>query len=236
MPPADQEHWLTQKTAGIGPIDSFVTDKLDSNGELLPPNMKCMDIGCTGFIYTCKLAVHHVRKNANGGSVVLTASGSSIMPFVATDYGVAKHAVLGLTRNLTANLAATNIRANCVAPLWTASGLVPAEVMKVITSTTTPVSTCSLLTNVMQEQMGIESQPPEAVGRSVTLLMVDEERRGQCIFSKRSTYREIESGMLGAVMEMVEADSRDMPTDAKGAETFAKMFSMATESGEQVGK
>lgn len=63
--------------AGIGPTDNFVTDRLDSNGELLPPNMKCMDIGCTGFVYTCKLAVHHIRTNEAGGSVVLTASGSS---------------------------------------------------------------------------------------------------------------------------------------------------------------
>lgn len=69
-------HRLMQDT-GIGPIENFVTDRLDSSGELLPPMMKCMDIGCTGFIYTCKLAVHHIRKNEAGGSVVLTASGSS---------------------------------------------------------------------------------------------------------------------------------------------------------------
>lgn len=125
------------------------------------------------------------------------------------DYGVAKHAVLGLTRNLTANLSDTNIRANCIAPLWTATGIVPAQVMK--------------------DALGIESQPPEAVGRSVALLMTDTERKGQCIFSKRGMYKEIESGLLGAVFALTEPDSRDMPRDPESMKVFKNMFDSATE-------
>jgi hypothetical protein len=63
---------------GIGGTDNFCTDVLDSNGKLLPPNMKTMDINMTGCIYTVKLGVHYIRKNGDeGGSVVMTASGSS---------------------------------------------------------------------------------------------------------------------------------------------------------------
>ena len=63
---------------GISSVDNFCTDHLDSKGELLPPDMKTMDINLTGCIYTCKLGIHHMRKNGDeGGSVVITASASS---------------------------------------------------------------------------------------------------------------------------------------------------------------
>lgn len=64
--------------AGISSVDNFCTDKLDADGELLPPDMKTMDINMTGCIYTCKLGVYYIRKNGDeGGSLVMTASGSS---------------------------------------------------------------------------------------------------------------------------------------------------------------
>jgi NAD(P)-dependent dehydrogenase (short-subunit alcohol dehydrogenase family) len=115
---------------GIGPVDTFIKDKFDPNGELLPPDMKCVDIDFNGPIYTSKLGIHYLRKNSSGGSLVITASASSFMPFVATDYGAAKHGCLGLMRNLNANLVDTNIRVSCITPLWTASGLVPAKQME----------------------------------------------------------------------------------------------------------
>ena len=62
---------------GISSFDNFVTDQLDSNGDLLPPDLRTLDINLTGVIYTCKLGVHYLRKNPDGGSVVITASASS---------------------------------------------------------------------------------------------------------------------------------------------------------------
>jgi NAD(P)-dependent dehydrogenase (short-subunit alcohol dehydrogenase family) len=131
------------------------------------------------------------------------------MSFVQ-DYGMAKHGVLGLTRNLTANLGATKIRANCIAPLWTATNLVPAAMMK--------------------ETMGIESQTPEAVGKSVALLMVDTERKGQCIFSKRGKYKEVDGGLMAAIFAMTEPDAKDMPMDPEQAKAFEKMFQDAIQN------
>lgn len=169
------------KATGIGPTDTFCKDHFDSEGNLLPPDMKTMDINLTGPIYTSKLAIHHLRSNpSNKGSLVITASASSFSPFAATDYGVAKHGTLGLMRNLTANLTETNFRVNCITPLWTASGLVPAELMK--------------------EHMGIISQPPEAAARSALLLMADESRKGQTMFSKQSKFKEVDQLLLGAIM------------------------------------
>jgi hypothetical protein len=69
---------LIEAMLGISSVDNFCTDHLDANGELLPPDMKTMDINLTGCIYTCKLGIHYIRKNGDdGGSVVITASASS---------------------------------------------------------------------------------------------------------------------------------------------------------------
>ena len=69
---------LIKLMLGISSVDNFCTDRLDANGELLPPNMKTMDINLTGCIYTCKLGIHYIKKNGDeGGSVAITASASS---------------------------------------------------------------------------------------------------------------------------------------------------------------
>ena len=63
---------------GVACHDRFVEDKLDDNGDLLPPDMKTLDINLTGCLYTCRLGLHYIGKNgAKGGSVVITASVSS---------------------------------------------------------------------------------------------------------------------------------------------------------------
>ncbi|KAK5173626.1 uncharacterized protein LTR77_002307 [Saxophila tyrrhenica] len=191
--------------AGIGPTDTFTKDTFDSAGELEPPNMKTMEINLNGPIFTSKLALHYLRKNPEGGSLVITASASSFTPFVATDYGVAKHGALGLMRNLDANLKDSNIRVNCITPLWTASGLVPAEMMK--------------------EHLGIISQPPEAAARSALLLMADGERRGQTMFSKRSMFKEIDSIAMKAMVEAVAPGPGDVPADEAKGKAFNEMFS-----------
>lgn len=62
--------------------------------------------------------------------------------------------------------------------------------------------------------------------------MTDTDRRGQCIFSKRGKYKEVEQGLLGAIFAMTEPDERDMPNDAESAKMFKTMFeeSMAREN------
>ncbi len=191
---------MTDFATGIGPTDTFVKDELDSNGDLLPPNMRTMDIDLNGPIYTSKLGIHYLNKNPSGGSVVITASPSSFSPFVATDYGTAKHGCLGLMRNLNAHFVDTNIRVNCITPLWTASGLVPAE--------------------HMQQTLGIISQPPEAAARSAMLLMADENRRGQTMFSKRSMFKEVDSILMGAIHSAIAPGEGDMPTSKEQAQKY----------------
>jgi NAD(P)-dependent dehydrogenase (short-subunit alcohol dehydrogenase family) len=39
--------------------------------------MKTLDVNLTGVLYTVKLAVHYIKQNLAGGSIVMTGSGSS---------------------------------------------------------------------------------------------------------------------------------------------------------------
>lgn len=198
--------------AGIGGTDNFCTDVLDADGKLMPPNMKTMDINLTGCIYTCKLGVHYLRRNGEGGgSVVMTASGSSFSPFVVADYGVAKHGVLGLMRNLHQNLIDTPIRSNCITPLWTATGLVPAK--------------------LMEEKLGIISQPAETVACAVALLMADGERNGQTILSKQGRHKEVDKLLLKTVFEFTEPGKGDGPEGAAGGLNQKKFMEMMASLG-----
>jgi NAD(P)-dependent dehydrogenase (short-subunit alcohol dehydrogenase family) len=72
--------------AGIGRTFTLLEDDLDENGDLLPPRLNTMNVNLLGCMYTVKLAIHYLRKNPRGGSIVMTASGSSFTRFPATDY------------------------------------------------------------------------------------------------------------------------------------------------------
>lgn len=72
--------------AGIRPTVSLLEDDVDENGDLLPPKLDTMNVNLTGCMYTVKLGIHYLRKSSSGGSIVMTASGSSFSRFPATDY------------------------------------------------------------------------------------------------------------------------------------------------------
>ena len=176
--------------AGIGPRTSFLEESLDENGELAPPDMKVLNVNMNGAIYTTRLAVHYFKKCAGRhnrvatGSIVFTASASSFQTFGAPDYATAKHAVLGLMRSLVAQLPG-NVRVNAIAPSWTSSGLVSPEFLA---------------------SLGVITQDPDVVARSVTLLFADSERNGHLIYSWEGKYKEIdqaEGGILSSVKSIL---------------------------------
>lgn len=72
--------------AGIQPTVSLLEADVDENGDLLPPKLDTFNVNLMGCMYTVKLGIYYLRRNPNGGSIVVTASGSSFTRFPATDY------------------------------------------------------------------------------------------------------------------------------------------------------
>jgi NAD(P)-dependent dehydrogenase (short-subunit alcohol dehydrogenase family) len=122
--------------------------------------------------------MHHMRQQPEGGSIVITASASAYQPLCVADYTAAKHGVLGFMRGMNSSLHAAGIpiRINAIAPSWTISGI--------------------LDTHELFAEVGGLIQPASAVAPSVGVLMADERRNGQLIFSEQGRYWEVEEGIL----------------------------------------
>lgn len=116
--------------------------------------------------------------------------------FPATDYAAAKHGVLGLIRSLSKNLQPTlsppstqPIRINGVAPGWTATNIMPPALRGVL---------------------GDDIQSPDVVARSVLVLMADQKRHGELVYSDRGRYWDIENGERGVHRYISEAVGVDV--------------------------
>lgn len=168
-----------------------------------------------GVIYTVRLGVYYLRQsgkedagkdgNPGGGQsspgITVTASASSFQDFGAADYTVAKHGVLGVLRGLYADLMhvdslepeRTRVRLNAIAPSWTATGVVPRDVLV---------------------SMGVKVQDPEVVARSVVMLFTDSARHGEVIYSWEGRYCEInrcEGGLLNGVSRILPSVAGEGP-------------------------
>lgn len=174
--------------AGIsGPGTTYLDDAFDpATGALLEPPSITYDVNFKGVINTAYLGLHHMRHQhqqqqpgRGGGSVVCTSSAVCFQRFRFVDYATSKHAVLGFMRGVAANLVDRGLplRINCVAPSFTNSAMLPEALFAA-------AGHPDLL------------QPAEAVARSALLLMADDRRQGQVIFSSCGRFAEIEESRL----------------------------------------
>lgn len=171
--------------AGVAMSDNYVDAKLDAEGEVLEPSHRTMDINLKACINTVVLAVHYMKGQENGGSIIVTASASSYQKFIASDYATAKHGVLGLMRSLVDQLPPLKVRINAIAPSWTDTRIVPKEAL---------------------EKVGVKVQSTQVVARSVAVLAVDEKRHGETIYSSDGLYKEIEGPVLRATREILDEE------------------------------
>lgn len=75
--------------------DQFFKDELDSDGKLKEPDRRCLTIDLDAACDTVKLAVYYMRKNKEGGSIVMTASLAGYLASAgAPHYSAAKHGQL----------------------------------------------------------------------------------------------------------------------------------------------
>lgn len=76
-----------------------------------------LDINVAGVWRTAKAAIPHLKKNAHGGSIIMTSSVAGLMGYPNfAHYVASKHAVVGLMRTLAVELAPHGIRVNSVHP------------------------------------------------------------------------------------------------------------------------
>jgi (+)-trans-carveol dehydrogenase len=76
-----------------------------------------VDVCLTGVWNTCKAVVPHMVKQGTGGSIVITSSAAGLRGQVPwAHYTAAKHAVVGLAKSLSNELAKYSIRVNTVHP------------------------------------------------------------------------------------------------------------------------
>ncbi|KAF2265986.1 NAD(P)-binding protein [Lojkania enalia] len=166
--------------AGISSGTALLGKDVDDNGNLLPPDLKVINVNLIGLMYTVKLGIHYIKQNPKGGSIVMAASASSFTRFAPSDYTTSKHGVYGLLRSLYCTLYPNMpVRINAIAPSWTDTGIISADLI---------------------EAVGKENvQSPDVPARSVIALMADKNRHGQMIYSQNGKFWDIENGENGLV-------------------------------------
>jgi NAD(P)-dependent dehydrogenase (short-subunit alcohol dehydrogenase family) len=112
---------IARTLKALGPIDILSNNAgIDDPAEL--PVARTTDevwddtfaVNVTGAFRVCRAAIPHM---ADGGSIVNMGSGNALAPRLnAAAYCASKAALLQLTRSLALELAARQIRANCVCP------------------------------------------------------------------------------------------------------------------------
>jgi NAD(P)-dependent dehydrogenase (short-subunit alcohol dehydrogenase family) len=211
---------------------------VDEHGDLLPPKLNTLNVNLNGCIYTVKLGIHYLKKNPKGGSIVMTASGSSFTRFPITDYSafhlppchfemvifrtntylpaISKHAVLGLLRSLHPQLhPRLPIRINAIAPSWTDTGIVSRHIIAAL---------------------GPDNyQSADVVARSVTLLMADGKRHGELIYSECGRFREMEGGEMGFQATTKKMLGVEGDRDFAELEVLKKLMRMAKEAEAEKG-
>ncbi|KAI1751071.1 short chain dehydrogenase [Xylaria castorea] len=164
--------------AGMRPIVDYVSGiELDANDDPKEPTGIVLDVNLKGTINTATLAVHYIRQNPSGGSVVVNCSTTGLQRFRAVDYSVAKHGTIGLVRGVHTALTSQSVpvRINGVAASWTGTGIVAEQLFK---------------------KIGVYTQPPNAVARAVAMLMADHSRRGHLIHVDHCIYKEIDEALM----------------------------------------
>jgi NAD(P)-dependent dehydrogenase (short-subunit alcohol dehydrogenase family) len=72
--------------AGIGPRAEYLALETDENGDPKEPSKDTMDINLDSVVNTSTLAVHYMKGQAEGGSLVIMASSTGLHPMRAVDY------------------------------------------------------------------------------------------------------------------------------------------------------
>ena len=102
---------IVVNNAGIweyNPIDTMTAASLE----------RTIDINVLGSFYPLMAAVPHMKKRKSGSIINISSTAGQRGESFYSPYAASKGAVISLTKSLAVELAAYNIRVNCVAPGW----------------------------------------------------------------------------------------------------------------------
>ena len=72
--------------AGVGPRANYLAIESDANGDLVEPSTETIDVNQKSVLNTAVLAVHFMKEQAEGGSIVLMGSSIGLARARAVDY------------------------------------------------------------------------------------------------------------------------------------------------------
>ncbi|KAI1267666.1 hypothetical protein F5Y18DRAFT_443422 [Xylariaceae sp. FL1019] len=132
--------------AGVSEEQPFFEDTFDEEGELEEPGFAVVDVNFKGSVLFTKLAVSYMRRQGNGGSIVITASATSYAPEQNLPvYSAIKSGVVGLVRSLRSTLPRFDISINAVAPAATITKLLPMDLAGPLMAAGLPVSSAHMV-------------------------------------------------------------------------------------------
>ena len=182
--------------AGVGELEDLFLDEFDSTGTLKEPSHVVIEVNLKGVINCVKVAIHFMKKQAGGGSIVMTSSSAgyfaeSCLPvYSTTKHGVCSTGtvcllqsranmglqLVGLLRSLRPNVSKFNITLNIIAPYMTESRLMTENMRKIL------------------KEHKIPFNKPENVAKAMAYL-VTEPINGKTVVSAADSFREIEDSL-----------------------------------------
>ncbi|KAI1205727.1 short chain dehydrogenase reductase [Annulohypoxylon truncatum] len=128
--------------AGVSEETDYFADQMDSDGRLVEPEYRVLDINVRAVYNVVKLAWSQMRRQKDTpGSIVITTSASGYAPEQSLPvYSSGKLALVGLIRALRSVIIRDGITINGVAPAATITSLLPANLAAPILAQGLPVS------------------------------------------------------------------------------------------------
>ncbi|KAK7178809.1 cytochrome P450 [Paraphaeosphaeria sporulosa] len=132
---------LVFANAGVSEVTNYFHDTLDSNGDLVEPDMRLFDVNFRAVLNVVKLAWRAMKQQGTPGSIVITTSATAYAPEQSLPtYSSLKLALVGLIRSLRSTIIRDNITINGVAPAATITKLLPRHLATPIIAAGLPVS------------------------------------------------------------------------------------------------
>jgi len=127
--------------AGIGEKTNYFQDTFDESGLLAEPSSDIIDVDFKGQLNAIKLAWCKMKKQGKGGSIVVTTSGTALVPWQSLPvYSSIKLAMVGIVRSLRSVMIHDNITINAVAPSATLTKFIPPHLVEPVKAIGAPVS------------------------------------------------------------------------------------------------